>query len=258
MAALFAHAAINSYAYADSTSRCQAPLEFVVFKQATPGLEAAIRKRESVRIVALGSSSTQGAGATSKARRYPARLQVELRDRFPKQRIEVVNLGVGGELASDMSRRIESQVLPLHPTLVVWQTGVNDAIRNVGLQKFRQVVRRGIRRMREQGIDIVLLDQQYYPGASKLPSFRRYLLAMSDLAKEEKIPLLSRFKIMRYLVSTGQYDMNDLLAQDKFHLNDVAYRCLGAVLADALEISVKQALHRSVSSNSAILPYQSH
>lgn len=196
-----------------------------------------------MRIAALGSSSTQGAGASSKELRYPAQLQAELRRRFPDSDIEVANLGIGGELASDMLKRVDGQVLPLKPALVIWQTGVNDAIRGVDLEEFRSTLQKGIRLFKEQGIDVVLLDHQYYPGAAKLAGFDDYLQALHDMAREEKIPLLSRYRIMEHLVTTGQFAISDLLARDRFHLNDVSYGCLGTAMADALENSVR---HRPV------------
>src|SRR6266536_4755521 len=60
---------------------------------------------ESVKIIAIGSSSTAGAGATSRAFSYPSRLEVELRTRFPPTSITVINRGVGGEEAPQMLAR---------------------------------------------------------------------------------------------------------------------------------------------------------
>jgi len=214
-----------------------------------PALERAFKSGDPIRIAALGSSSTQGAGASSKELRYPARLEAELRRRFGDSDIEVANLGVGGELASDMLKRIDAQVLPLKPALVIWQTGVNDAIRSVGIDEFRNNLQTGIRIFRKRHIDVVLLDHQYYPGAAKLPGFDDYLQAMHDMARQEKIPLLSRYRIMEHLVSTGQYAINDLLAGDRFHLNDVSYGCLGTAMADALENSIQ---HHSAPTAAAV------
>src|SRR5690242_18820236 len=49
--------------------------------------------RRSFRIVALGSSSTEGAGASGPEASYPATLARELRQRFPDARISVFNKG---------------------------------------------------------------------------------------------------------------------------------------------------------------------
>jgi acyl-CoA thioesterase I len=56
----------------------------------------------SVTIVALGSSSTAGAGASGPAASYPNRLEAELKARFPGVAITVLNRGVNGDVAADM------------------------------------------------------------------------------------------------------------------------------------------------------------
>jgi lysophospholipase L1-like esterase len=188
-----------------------------------------------VRIIALGSSSTQGVGASSPKACYPVKLQSELQQRFPNNIITVDNLGIGGQLASDMIPRIQKDVLPRNPTVVIWQTGVNDAMRGVPIDKFRQTVLDGIALLQSAGVDVVLLDMQYFPRAEKVRDFPRYLVAMRQIAQQKNIPILQRFAIMKNLVTTAQYTAQQLLAPDLFHPNDLTYSCLGRMMADALQ-----------------------
>src|SRR3989454_6942248 len=51
---------------------------------------------EPVKIIAIGSSSTARAGASSRAFSYPSRLEVELRTRVPPASVTVVHRGAGG------------------------------------------------------------------------------------------------------------------------------------------------------------------
>jgi lysophospholipase L1-like esterase len=198
-------------------------------------LSAALAGNQPVRIVALGSSSTQGIGASSPKSCYPVRLQAELQRRFPDSKITVDNLGIGGQLASDMLPRIKKQVLPLKPTLVIWQTGVNDAMRHVDLEKFKQTVLSGIDMLQKKGVDVVLLDMQYFPRAEKVRDFARYLVAMRQIAEARGVPIVQRFAIMKHLVTSAQFTAQQLLAADLFHPNDVTYGCLGRLMADALQ-----------------------
>jgi len=237
-------------ALAEDDASCRAPAELAYFGTTLPVLTKALQSGEPVRIVALGSSSTQGAGASSKKACYPARLQAELRERFPKRDITVINLGIGGELASDMVERIGEEVLPAKPHLVIWQTGVNDALRKIDLIEFREQVREGLALLRAAGTDVVLLDQQYFPKGAKLPLYLEYVASMQDISKKQGVPLLRRFEIMEHLVSSAQFDINDLLAADRFHQNDAGYRCLGRLMADAIAHSVtvekpKPGLHKA-------------
>jgi lysophospholipase L1-like esterase len=221
-----------------AADRCQAPASLVHFTAPLPRFTEAVQSARPVRIVALGSSSTKGVGASSPKACYPAKLEAELRKRFPGRTIVVDNLGIGGQLATDMLKRITSQVLPSRPDLVIWQTGVNDAVMQVDLGIFHATVRGGVDLLRKAGIDVVLLDMQYFPGAEKIPNFASYLVAMREIAGEQRVPLLQRYAIMKHFVMSARYAPQDLLAPDLFHPNDFSYACLGNVLADALQDEV--------------------
>jgi hypothetical protein len=131
--------------------------------------------------------------------------------------------------------------------VVIWQTGVNDALRHVDLETFRLTVLEGVDRLQKQGIDVVLLDMQYFPRAERIAGFNKYLYVMREIAEQRKIPILRRFAIMRHLVKSAQFTPGQLLAKDLFHLNDVSYSCLGAFLADAMQARVL----RNVASSAA-------
>ena len=107
--------------------RCAAPRRTAVtrFKVSLPNTARAIRRGEALVIVAIGSSSTQGVGASDQAHTYPALLAEELRRRWPRLAVTVVNKGVGGETAEQMLARFTRDVLPYRPQLVIWQTGSN-------------------------------------------------------------------------------------------------------------------------------------
>ena len=205
------------------------------FQAPLPHFSVALAARKPVHIMALGSSSTKGIGASSPKSCYPVRLQAELQRRFPDSKITVDNLGIGGQLATDMLPRITRNVIPRKPTLVIWQTGVNDAMRHVDLEKFRKTVLRGIDLLQKKGIDVVLLDMQYFPRAEKVRDFARYLVAMRQIAEARKVPIVQRYAIMKHLVTSAQFTPRQLLAKDLFHPNDVTYGCLGRLMADALQ-----------------------
>jgi acyl-CoA thioesterase-1 len=199
-----------------------------------PKLMDAVRSGAPIRIVALGSSSTWGTGATSRAHTYPARLEQELRAAWPKNDVRVVNAGIGGQLARHMLARIDTDVAPRHPQLVLWQTGVNDAIRGVPIADYRHQLRVGIERLRALGADVVFIDQQFYPSFKKLRDGPLYMEAMREVAAEMNVPMVQRYRIMQHLISSAQFTTATLLAPDQFHLNDQAYDCIGRLLAQSL------------------------
>ena len=80
-----------------------------------------------LKIVALGSSSTYGAGASKSAASYPSRLADELGRRFPGHEITVLNRGVNGNEAADMLARLDTAVIAVRksPNAVITMMGAS-------------------------------------------------------------------------------------------------------------------------------------
>lgn len=221
---------------------CLVPKELGRFAAPLPNLTHSVMVTNGIHIIALGSSSTAGSGASSQLASYPARLDAELDRRFPRKDFIVTNYGTGGQLARDMLTRIREDVLLQKPALVIWQTGVNDAVQDVGVETFQTTLETGIRELKAAGIDVLLVDMQFYPRSERVAVYGDYLKAMRVVAEGQNIPLFGRFAIMKHLVKSGQYTTNQLLAPDNFHLNDLSYGCLADLLADAIEEQVKAAM----------------
>src|SRR5215470_15444397 len=64
-----------------------------------------------VKIVAIGSSSTAGIGASDAAHTYPQQLAAELTRRFPASAVTVLNKGISGEQTADMLARFGRDVI---------------------------------------------------------------------------------------------------------------------------------------------------
>ncbi len=121
---------------------------------------------EPVVIVAFGSSSTQGHGATSPDFNYPNRLAAQLRRQYPTADITVINAGKGGEDAPEMMKRLQTAVIDMHPDLVIWQVGTNAVLRNLDPAETAKLVEEGIARIQAAGADLVLVDPQYSPAVN--------------------------------------------------------------------------------------------
>ena len=207
----------------------------VRFAAPLTNLVKAFRAGKLIRVVALGSSSTAGSGASSPHASYPAQLDDELERRFDGWDFKVTNLGVGGQLAADMLERMDKHVLPREPHLVLWQTGVNDAIRDVGVESYKRTLKAGIDKLRRHGIDVILVQMQFYPKSERVLGYKDYLQAMHEVAAAEEIPVFRRFSIMKHFIKSGQFTASQLLSPDLFHMNDLSYGCLAGLMADAIE-----------------------
>src|SRR5262245_40129165 len=103
------------------SATCAVPGDLARFELPLAGLAHRLAGAQPIKIVAIGSSSTYGFGATSPSASYPSRLEVELERHFPGHPLTVINRGVNGEEARDMLSRFETGVIAEHPDLVIWQ-----------------------------------------------------------------------------------------------------------------------------------------
>jgi lysophospholipase L1-like esterase len=214
--------------------RCTAPDEVTRFKVKLPNTARAIRRGEALVIVAIGSSSTQGVGASDQAHTYPARLAEELRQHWPRLAVTVVNKGVGGETAEQMLSRFTRDVLPYRPQLVIWQTGSNQALLSEDVQGYEKTVREGIARLKAVHTDVILMDPQYAPRVLGRPRHKAIVDTLGGVANDLKVGLFRRFAVMRYWVTSGLYKMEDIISRDQLHMNDASYNCIARLLANSL------------------------
>jgi acyl-CoA thioesterase-1 len=200
---------------------------------ALPHLRAALAKHEPVVIVALGSSSTQGAMATDTGDSYPAELQDDLSRLLPRDEISVINRGIGGQDAGREDARMGADVLALRPDLVIWQVGANAAARREQPSHFARLVRLGLRRLRAADADIVLMENQRSRILLASGDDAPINAALARLARRHKVGLFSRDALMRAWVNSGAKP-EALLAPDGLHMNDRGYACLARALAQSI------------------------
>lgn len=184
-----------------------------------------------ITIVAFGSSSTAGAGASSSAMSYPSRLEAELKKRFPTATIRVLNRGVNGEEAPEMMARLDTSVIAEKPDLVLWQLGSNAVLRDRDVDDMLPVVRQGLARMRDAGIDVVMIDPQYAPRLIAKPDAERVVRLLSTIAKLDSVDMFHRYAAMRYWREVKKVPFDVFVSGDGLHLNDWSYGCMAKLLA---------------------------
>lgn len=222
-----------------ATEGCAAPQELTRFQVRLPHTADAIRSGKSLVVVAVGSSSTKGIGASDSAHTYPAVLAEELHRRWPQLPVTVINKGVGGEMASQMVARFERDVLPYHPQLVIWQTGSNEALRRDNIDGYAETMREGINRLISARADVVLMNPQFAPRILARPTHLPIVDSIDAVAKSMNVAVFRRFALMRGWISSGQYKMEDIISSDGLHMNDVSYGCIARLLADSVAAEAK-------------------
>jgi len=219
---------------AETQPACDAPLALLRLANPLLHLARKLANREPVTIVAIGSSSTAGAGASSKAANYPSRLETELRRAFPAQSITVLNRGIGGEEIGDMLKRFDSAVVAEKPDLVLWQLGTNSVIRNHPVGDHGAAIRAGLAKIRATGADIVLIDPQYAPKVINKPEVESMLELIAFTAKQENVDLFRRFAVMKRWHDEDHMGFATFVSRDGLHMNDWSYGCMAKGLAAAI------------------------
>lgn len=214
--------------------RCRFGSSQQPFKPVLPMAAKTLRETGALTIVALGSSTTEGSGASAADMSYPAVLEAELRRRLPDRAITVINKGVGGQSAYDMLMRMDADVIELKPAIVIWQTVVNDAIRHVGEQKIAKILSKGIRKVLSAGIDMVMMDLQWLPREDRYPQYDDYRKVLLQTADEKGVSVFPRYAMMKNWARSKQFTDAELVGMDGLHMVDASYRCLAVRIADGL------------------------
>jgi acyl-CoA thioesterase I len=213
---------------------CSAPSEFTRLDRPLRHTARRLISGEPLTIVAIGSSSTAGAGASSPAASYPSRLEIELKTYFPEYRITVLNRGVNGEETNDMMARFADGVIAAHPQLILWQVGTNSVLRDRPLKPHSMELHEGIDELKATGADVVLIDPQYAPKVLAKSETSDMIDQIALAAKEESVDLFHRFAVMRDWHEVQHLAFSDFLSPDSLHMNDWGYACWAKLLATGI------------------------
>jgi len=225
---------------------CRAPLQLSHLDHPLLHTARRLAGGEPLVVVAIGSSSTAGAGASSPVANYPSRLAVELKKLFPGHEITVLNRGVNGEETHDMMARFATGVIAEHPQLVLWQVGTNSVLRDHPLDTHAVELHKGIEQLKAIGADVVLIDPQYSPKVLAKSETPGMVDQIALAAKDENVDLFHRFAVMRDWHDVQHDSFDVFVSPDGLHMNDWGYACwaklLAAAIADAANPPVASAL----------------
>ena len=126
----------------------------------------------TIRIVTLGASSTFGYHARDDET-WPVRLQEDLNEACPDTTYEVINLGMPHSLSEEILALFRAEALPLHPDVVTFYEGVNDASMRRERHHLRKTLRRSAilrdtyRALRDHLLLVRIADDVVRPHAER-------------------------------------------------------------------------------------------
>jgi hypothetical protein len=209
---------------------CNVPAEAFLFEPLLPRTVAALSTGRPVKVVAIGSASTDGRAAGGPEHAWPQQLKLSLSQMFPAATISVVNLAKPRLTAADMVKRFEKEIVSLAPLLVIWQTGTVDAVDGIDLTDFRATLQSGFNRLKASS-EIVMMDPQFSRRTRAMIDFEPYESVMREVADANDVPVFPRSDLMRAWSGAGEFDYS---VADKDARREMArrlYSCIGKVLA---------------------------
>jgi lysophospholipase L1-like esterase len=221
-----------------------------------PHVASKLASGQPVVIIAFGSSSTNGFGSTSPEFTYPNRLAAQLRRQYPTADITVITRGKGGDDAPEMMKRLQAEVIDMHPDLVIWQVGTNAVLRNLDPSETAKLVEYGVARIQAAASDVVLVDPQYSPRITERgESASQMVKLLRSVAALRHVGIFPRFEVMRDWHEKQAIPIDDFVIADGLHMNDWGYACFAQLLGDDIIKSVGQ-IKLGVNVPAAVLTYR--
>jgi len=224
----------------DQRTPCEGPANLTRLERPLVHVAERLAAHEPIKIVAIGSSSTAGAGATSSATSYPSRLAVELNNLYPDVPILVLNRGINGQDAAEMIARFKQDVIDEHPDLVIWQLGTNAALRDLPIEDIGNLLRTGIQQIKDIGADVLLVDPQFAPKVIAKPESEGMVRLIATTATSSKVNVFRRFAVMRHWRENAGIGFETFTSPDGLHMNDWGYGCWAKLLCSAIADAAKR------------------
>lgn len=193
-------------------------------------------------VLALGSSSIEGVGASRPELGFTPLLESGLERRLPGVGVSVINRGVGGETAKESADRLAREVAAVGPDLVIWQLGTNDVLRDRSMDDVFADFRRGQAILDAAGVDVLLVDPQRLPENPANPSFRGRNPGLAEMARlialeggRKRYAVHGRFAAMADWAGLERGGVG----RDDLHLNDAGYACWAEIAAEGLVAALR-------------------
>lgn len=224
--------AVPPAAQARDEAQCSGPTEAISLEHAPLNVRQRIAQGRPIKIVAIGSSSTFGTGASSPDKSYPGQLATAIKAKLPGLPVTVLNKGIGGEEAKQMVDRFEADVIEENPDLVLWQVGSNSVLLDHPAPS--ELIRQGVERLKATGADVILVNTQYAPRILAKRDVAHTVDVITATARNEEVGLFNRFAVMRYWREAEKLPFEQFLSPDLLHMNDWGYGCVAQLLAAAI------------------------
>jgi acyl-CoA thioesterase-1 len=210
---------------------CAIPDTVLTIDAVLPKVRAALQDGGALTVLVVRTANPQASRA---AMTYPARLEAELKRRMPGREVRVAVRNLPDESAAEMVLELKASLVRELPSLVIWQVGTVDAMRNLDVESFGEALSEGIGLVHDMGSDIIVIDMQYSLQTTQLINFQPYVDYIDWVTQNHDVFHFPRYDIMRHWVEDGQVDFNTETPEAKQRSFTFVHNCLGKLLADSI------------------------
>ncbi|MPZ38707.1 MAG: SGNH/GDSL hydrolase family protein [Rhizobiales bacterium] len=207
---------------------CQSGSTEIVTATPLPNVAAALQKRRTVRILAIGNSAGRRHGG------YTRHIERILQQVVKGADVVIINRGVSGELAANSALRIKNEVAMTSPDLVIWQVGTDDALAFVPLEELGETVQSTITWLKEHNVDVVLAGLQYVDRVAQDEYYHRVRKLLREIAAKEHVMIIRRYEAMQFIAAAQE--SGNGFGPDEFERTEAGYNCLAQYLASAITL----------------------
>lgn len=215
---------------AAAQEKCAVPDAFVEPYYKTTRAAMALRTAKSLDILIVSSAPSQ-TRVGEKLRSYPMFFEAALRERLPDYQIRVSIHAEPRKGIKEILTALPKVLETTKPALVIWQTGVVEAITGMDPDKYERKLEAGIQLIRDSGADVVLVNPQYSPRTAMMSNSGSLNDRIRRVASYTDVLLFNRYDVMRHWQENEVFDFTALKNDGTF---EAVHRCLGRTLAELI------------------------
>lgn len=224
-----------------AAAQCPADDDFLKVNRPLATARAAVADGR-LTILAMGSSSIEGVGASSPELSFVPLLEHRLEQHLPGVEVTVINRGIGGENAGETAARFPAEIEAADPDLILWQLGANDVLQDRSEDAFLTDFRAGQALLADSGADVIVIDSQRLPEGRDIdfiegrnPAMEAFSNLTALEAGRVGYGMFRRFEAMAHWSSLEAGGVGP----DGLHLNDAGYACWAGLTAESLAAALR-------------------
>lgn len=200
---------------------------------------------ESVSIVYLGGSITQGCNASTEDKRYVNLSSKWWKKKFPQSKINFFNAGIGATTSQFACARVDEHVFDKNPDLIFVEFSVNDEDNLFFMETYESLIRR---LLKNDGIKaVVMINNLFYDTGMNAQGVH------NAVGLHYKLPIVSVRDYIFPEIYKGNINLTDY-TDDMLHPKDLGHKMISDLIENLLETEYSYYKTIGINQNKPELP----